>query len=130
MAYDNYRKLFSYYLGSVTFTSTDKVFVIDVQPTENVEIFDVETRVTTTCAGGTTTPRIEIGDGSDTDRYFLWNLGTTAGGNNVLRSNTPANRSRFKERPAKGQDLTITLFAATGAGAAGVADVWVHVNRW
>lgn len=131
MAYPEYRGLRTYYLGSHTFTSADKLLVLDVQPNENIDILDVEVRISTAGAGATNTPQILIGDGSDADRYFDWDLGTTAAANTVLRSNTPTNRaSRFNERPAKGQDLTITLKAATGAGAAGVAEVWVTVNRW
>jgi hypothetical protein len=122
----------TYYLGSITFTSSDKLFDFDLAAGENAALKDVEIRVTTTFAGATTTPKILVGTSGDTDAYFSKDYGTTAAGNDVLsaeRSYSTAFLGDYRAIP-KGTTIRVSAIAATGGGAAGVADVWVTLARW
>lgn len=129
--YDNAR-IETLYLGSITFTTTDKVFAIPITDDERARIVDVKARVTTTFAGATTTPTIRIGTASDDDAFFEWDMGTEAAANLMIRAEIDAKTAWItandaRVEPDRGVDLYITCAAATGSGAAGVADVWVTV---
>lgn len=130
--YDNAR-IETLYLGSITFTTSDKVFAIPVSDDERCRIVDVKARVTTTFAGATTTPVIRIGSSGDDDEFFEWDMGTEAAANLMIRAQIDAPTAWIEDanerrvEPDRGEDVYITCAAATGVGAAGVADVWVTV---
>lgn len=92
---------------------------------------DVHFVVTTTLAGATTTPSFKIGSTADDDKILeVQQLGTLAAGNSVysLRKLYP---SKFKDATPleNGDTARVTLVAATGAGAAGVLDVYVVFRK-
>jgi hypothetical protein len=82
---------------------------------------DIQAAVTTTCAGGTTKPIVKLGKSGTLDKYATLNLGTTAAGASVAATS-------FTEDSITDTDLLLTLVAATGAGAAGVASVIVIID--
>lgn len=87
--------------------------------------------VTTTCAGATTTPKIQIGDGTTANKYADVALGTTAAGSSVIGRDSAGGITALGSPhvlAAADGDLTVTFKAATGAGAAGVADVQIEVE--
>lgn len=87
--------------------------------------------VTTTCAGATTTPKIQIGDGTTANKYADVALGTTAAGSSVIGRDSAGGITALgypHVLTAADGDLTVTFKAATGAGAAGVADVQIEVE--
>lgn len=87
--------------------------------------------VTTTCAGATTTPKIQIGDGVTANKYADVALGTTAAGSSVIGRDSASGITALSNPmvlTASDGDLTVTFKAATGAGAAGVADVTIEVE--
>lgn len=127
-------KMVSYYLGSITFTTADKIFAFKAGTEERYAIDDVEVRVTTTFAGATTTPQIEIGNSTDDDKFFSWDMGLAAAANLTLRASIDKPSAWIESggvrvEPARDEDVYVSCKAATGSGAAGVADVWVHLTR-
>lgn len=82
---------------------------------------DIQAAVTTTCAGATTKPIVKLGITGTLAKYASLDLGTTAAG-------AAKAASTFTEDTITDTDLLLTLVAATGAGAAGVASVNVIID--
>jgi hypothetical protein len=128
MAYDSEARWLA--LGSFNFGSSNKTFIMPPAPGKTWQYLDIVANVTTTCAGGTTTPIIQVGKSGDTDFLALLNLGTAAGGTSIRQTtDAPASRLLTSGCLDTDADLHIVLVAATGGGAAGVADVFVLVRE-
>lgn len=85
-------------------------------------VVGIETMVTTTLAGATTKPIIKCGDGTTADKYGSLNAGATAAGSAII-AKTDADGLKTTVTTAVDGDITVTMAAATGAGAAGAGDV-------
>lgn len=96
------------------------------------KVRSVEAVVTTTCAGATTTPKVQIGDGTTANKYADVALGTTAAGSSVMARDYAGGIKALADGAYvltdSDGDLVVTLKAATGAGAAGVADIGIVVE--
>jgi hypothetical protein len=151
MAYDTpVRHVYTFAANS--FASADRAIVLK-NPRKGArgKLMSVEAMVTTTCAGATTKPIIKVGTTVGGAELASVNLGTAAAGEVVssrenktvvltaaagtVTSTTVTNAtgiiglaSGAHVRGATDADLYVTLVAATGAGAAGVADVKIEVE--
>jgi hypothetical protein len=120
----------TYYLGSITLTS-DKVFDFDAPDNGRWRVVDIQYRVSTTFAGATRTPGVKAGSTTDDDLLIDdTQLGLVANGNTV-RSMRIENPTAFNDREGYGAEvlengdtLRLSILAATGSGAAGVAEFW------
>lgn len=91
-----------------------------------------------TCAGGTTTPTLSIGDGSTADKFGkAFDLGTLASGDAKTVASTydiiadAASYAALMVLPTipANTKVVITLNAATGSGPGGIAQPYVKI-RW
>lgn len=150
MAYDTPVRHVYTFAGN-SFASADRAIVLK-NPRKNSrgKLMSVEAMVTTTCAGATTTPSIKVGTSVGGAQLASIALGTAAAGevvsareNRVVTltaaagtsTNTVANSTGIiglatgaHVRAATDADIYVTLVAATGGGAAGVADVKIEVE--
>lgn len=154
MAYDFPRR-HVYMFDAHSFASADRAIILK-NPLKGSrgKLMSVDAMVTTTCAGATTKPIIKVGTTVGGAELFTMNLGTTAGGavmssreyGTVLTTAaTGAVTSAYSTTAgilgnkslvptdkyvvgASDADLYVTLVAATGGGAAGVADVKIEVE--
>lgn len=96
-------------------------------------LVDVLGTITTTCAGASTTPVVKVGKSGTLAESFQLDLSTGAAGTAIVGSaNAGAikrDTSNFQPIMAADTDVHITLVAATGSGAAGVADL-MFVLEW
>lgn len=136
MSYDKVtRHLYTF--AAEDFSSGDRAVVLKNPRTGSKgKCVGIEAMVTTTCAGATTKPIIKVGKTAGaTDMGYL-DLGTTAGGTSVIaKSYAAANTNGLvglapgaHVRTANDGDVHVTLVAATGGGAAGVADVTIEIE--
>jgi len=131
MAYDTPDQE-TYCFPSKDFASTDVTYVLAGPKGKQGRIRDVQFVCTVTCAGATTKPIIHVGISGDTDKYCLFNLGTTAAGAAVRATGTAGILINDADgtpqiHPAD-TALHVVLVAATGGGAAGVGLVQVMVD--
>lgn len=86
---------------------------------------------TTTFAGATTKPKVQIGDGVTVTKYANVDGGVTAAGS-ALMARDQAGGITAMSVPAvltaTDGDLTVTFKAPTGGGLAGVGDVHIEVE--
>jgi hypothetical protein len=150
MAYDTpVRHVYAFPANS--FASADRAIILkNPRPGMRGKVMSVEAFVTTTCAGATTTPIVKVGTAAGGAQLASVNLGTTAAGGvvmsraNRVTTSTASNgtvttttadstgiiglATGAHVRANTDADLYVTLTAATGAGAAGVADVKIEVE--
>lgn len=116
--------------GSLTLTS-GRVDDFEAQADERWIVSDILYKVTTTFAGATNTPKIKAGSTSDDDKLIDdQDLGAVSAGNTVysLRKQFP-NIWNDDTPLENGDTLRITITAAAGAGAAGVAQFWYVLRK-
>jgi hypothetical protein len=120
MSYSNPSSV-TYAFSGVSFASSDTTFALTA-PTgfEHGTVRQVLASVTTTCAGATTTPFVQLGKAGTLTKYANVALGTTAAGAAVNGTIGTA----YVDDTA----LVVTMKAATGAGAAGVATVFITIE--
>jgi len=122
----------NYSFSGVSFAGADIVKVIK-NPRKGFKgkVRSILAMVTTTCAGATTTPKVQVGDGVTANKYADVPLGTTAAGAAVIGRDVAGGILALAVPAvvtASDGDLTLTFKAATGAGAAGVADIHVEID--
>lgn len=96
-------------------------------PGSKGKVVGIEVAVTTTCAGATTTPKVQCGDGTTANKYGELACGTTAAGTSIIAKNDAGGLKTTVPTASDG-DITVTFKAATGAGAAGAGDVFITVE--
>jgi len=111
-------------LKAVDFSSADSTHPIKAPPgCTRGRLRDIQVGVTTTCAGATTKPKVQLGITGSLTKYANHDCGTTAAG--AVSQLAPAS---YTEDSITDTDLLITCKAATGAGAAGVGNVMVVID--
>lgn len=91
------------------------------------KVVGIEIMATTTLAGATTKPIIKCGDGTTADKYGSLNGGTTAAGSAII-ARDDAGGLKTTVTTAVDGDITVTMAASTGGGAAGAGDVAITVE--
>ncbi len=129
--YDTPHRLMYGYTG-VNFAAGDAVRVIKNPKTGSKgKVRSINIHATTTFAGATTKPKVQIGDGVTVNKYADVDGGTLAAGSAMVAKNA-AGGIKAIDTPhvltATDGDLTVTFKAPTGAGLAGVGDVHIEVE--
>lgn len=94
-------------------------------------LVDCLAAVTTTLAGATTKPILKVGVSGTLGQSLNWNLGAATAGAGPLRASAQAGTAALQRDSNTGAlpvmpadtDIILTFVAATGSGAAGVADL-------
>ncbi len=109
---------------TVDFSSADTTLAIKAPPgcTRGI-LRDVQVAVTTTCAGATTKPKVQVGITGTLTKYANHDLGTTAAG---AASQLAA--ASMTENEISDTDLIVTCKAATGSGAAGAGRLGILID--
>jgi hypothetical protein len=132
--YDN--RIKKYAFPGVTLTSDDVRSFKGPKGKEGTLIDYGFEGVTTTFAGGTTTPGVKVGNASDDDAYgtildALTMAADTAGSFSVLTQTVPGTTSydalMVQRKIPKDTVVYLTLRAASGGGAAGVGGMFVEI---
>lgn len=128
--YDNAKRE-SIYLGALTLTSAIARTIEASNVDERIKLVDILVRPTTTFAGATTTPTIKAGTSGDDDKVLTaYDFGTLAAGTAWKSVRELAGRAKWVDGILEnGDDLLITIVEATGAGAAGAAEVIALIER-
>lgn len=121
-----------------SFASSNRIVKVRGPKGHFGRISSVNIWVTTTCAGATTTPIVEVGTATagsaGEGKFFKKDLGTTAGSTLLSYIDPPNNAENLMAATVPNvlaqpdTDLFINLVAATGGGAAGVADVIIVID--
>lgn len=122
----------TYAFPAVAFNAADIVRIIKNPRTgAKGKVRSCNIYATTTFAGATTLPKVQVGDGVTANKYADVQAGALAAGaayvgkdaaSGILALGTPHILT------ATNGDLTVTFKAATGGGAAGVADIHLEVE--
>lgn len=110
-------------LPSKDFASTDVTYVLRGPAGKRGKLRDVQFVCTTTCAGATTKPIINVGISGTLTKYASMNLGTTAASTAKRASQTAGDLKLVNNNLQildADTNIHVTLVAATGSGAAGV----------
>lgn len=129
--YDTPHRL-TYGYSAVAFNGADIVRIIKNPKTGSKgKVTSINVHSTTTFAGATTLPKVQVGDGVTANKYADVQPGALAAGAAYIGKNA-ATGINAVDIPhvltATDGDLTVTFKAATGSGAAGVADIHIAVE--
>lgn len=129
--YDTPHRL-TYGYPAVAFNGADIVRIIkNPRPGSKGKVTSINVHSTTTFAGATTLPKVQVGDGVTANKYADVQPGALAAGAAYVGKNA-ATGIKAVDIPhvltATDGDLTVTFKAATGGGAAGVADIHIEVE--
>lgn len=129
--YDNPMRI-THNLDSVTVSSSDSTKSIKGPAGHSGVLRDVLVRVTTTTAGATTTPIVNVGESGALTKYASFNVGAQTAPEALAASGTAKaiktesdGRSIFID---PNEEVLVTFVAATGSGAAGVIEVDVVID--
>jgi len=122
----------TYGYTGVNFAAGDAVRVIK-NPRKGTKgkVRSINIHATTTFAGATTKPKVQIGDGVTANKYADVDGGTTAAGAAMIARDQAGGITAMSVPAvltATDGDLTVTFKAPTGAGLAGVGDVHIEVE--
>ena len=122
----------TYGYTGVNFAAGDAVRVIK-NPRKGARgrVRSINIHATTTFAGATTKPKVQVGDGVTANRYADVDGGTTAAGAAMIARDVAGGIVGLAVPnivTATDGDLTVTFKAPTGAGLAGVGDVHIEVE--
>lgn len=111
----------TYSFGSVNFAGGDSTQCIRGPKGKQGRLMRLHIIPTTTFAGGTTTPKMQVGKSGSLTAYANWDMGTAAAGSarssdDSAQSTNPITSASL---PAD-TDILLTFKAPTGGGAAGV----------
>lgn len=117
-----------------SFASTDHTILLKPRAGAKFGFVDALVNPTTTFAGATTTPKLQVGKPGALTQICNWDMGTAAAGTPLRASiDSPASltlpAAGMTAWLAQDEQLAITLKAATGGGAAGVADIVIYVRE-
>lgn len=129
--YDTPSRLMYGYTG-VNFAAGDAVRIIK-NPRKGMKgrVRSIQIHATTTFAGATTKPKVQVGDGVTVNKYADVDGGTTAAGSAMIAKDVAGGIVGLAVPnvvTANDGDLTVTFKAPTGAGLAGVGDVHIEVE--
>lgn len=116
----------------VNFAAGDAVRVIK-NPRTGLKgrVRSINIHATTTFAGATTKPKVQVGDGVTANKYADVDGGATAAGSAMIAKDAAGGilaMSNGTLVTATNGDLTVTFKAPTGADLAGVGDVHIEVE--
>lgn len=122
----------TYAYSAISFAGGDLTRVIkNPRKGSKGKVRSINIHATTTFAGATTKPRVQVGDGVIATKYADVDGGALAADSALIGRDQASGIAALAiphVLTSSDGDLTVTFKAATGAGAAGVADVHIEVE--